>query len=184
MPTSASERFGTTIDRCLNLGDQFLFRTLTDKLIESIGVDKNKQCLDSTAVRSGDSWIDQTGDTLPPFQQHSVPRFLTQSFITPGTENRDRPLERLRTSGLSVRNLVCGHEFRRQCSMLGVVRRNAELGEVVKPGQDSNGLRRGLVPAVISVDAVPNDPIPSAQVATVLSQPSSTSMLEILTPED
>lgn len=32
--------------------DQVLFRTLTDKLIESIGVDTNKQRLDSTAVRS------------------------------------------------------------------------------------------------------------------------------------
>jgi hypothetical protein len=32
--------------------DQILFRTLTDKLIESIGVDTSKQRLDSTAVRS------------------------------------------------------------------------------------------------------------------------------------
>lgn len=39
--------------KVLNSGlDQILFRTLTDKLIEEIGVDTSKQRLDSTAVRS------------------------------------------------------------------------------------------------------------------------------------
>lgn len=39
--------------RILELGlDEVLFRTLTDKLIESIGVDTSKQRLDSTTVRS------------------------------------------------------------------------------------------------------------------------------------
>ncbi|WP_417847826.1 transposase [Thalassoglobus sp.] len=39
--------------KVLNAGlDQVLFRTLTDKLIEEIGVDISKQRLDSTAVRS------------------------------------------------------------------------------------------------------------------------------------
>lgn len=90
-------------------------------------------------------------------------------------------LDRHRSSGLSVRRF-CLRERVAEASFYAwrreILRRDAELEEVVESGEGAKGSGRGLVP----VDVVPGDAILPSLTVTRASDSAAAKLLEIITP--